>query len=835
MTRGRPRKLKEPPPVAVQAEDENDEMDIETSPIETLTKLVQACHMEKATNADVTRLYKARAMLTQIDWTGAECRGLIILLQACVRARIFYRTQYGPHVISAILSAHPALVSLAIKSLSWAVRTFSQPQVKNAGVALFRAWRDSKAGCRILLETAIQKFMTSAVLAAPGRAKRARTLLGDFHTMRSEAGVDELLCRLYQPILWRHLKVANWRIRSNSVMLLSAAFPLILPESSTMEFEAQISRQLHAFYEALSDPSDHVRVSAILAVSHLLSDCWPSIPPDFGAKFFQHLTECNAFDQNSAVSRASVAMGLEKVISLNVMAHVVVRGVIPKIKDLVYDKDAKVRSEVAKLLKTAGTLSRFDLLELFDYEELLELIAVEHAHCLEVNEVNHPSKDTARRLSTLIVGSLFNMPVSEMIIAAAKIAADHPAGFYAALYHYVDQLDWPRMKIKLAVGLYLLAIDEVKSPRLDVTRFRGTLAAIAALVDSCKDVVLTPQDETQTILHDFFYSNFNETKLLEIVKIVPAATPQVLDILVLIDPKHMTKTEIYTKLVRSISSSETPPGLLRLGSAWGKLGTCLSGVLKPLENLAAVGSNDVNRSLLAVKMLQGILLLENPDDAPVIFPAVEKCLRILGERIPVIAAKMSDNLSTEFLDTLLSALHVAQETAPWGAFLAALEKAKPGPSDGMLSIVNCFLPHLAFACFLRKDGGVAEKLGSAMALFWRWAVPGEDTETWKGALNYLHALIDYQQDERIVLEALSHCVQWVTPAAPSENDFKPVANALVKFFDYCPAFKRFLSSPIAGDGDRVREWLNAATDAKRKRETHRPVSLDASMAILADG
>lgn len=56
-----------------------------------------------------------------------------------------------------------------------------------------------------------------------------------FTDKKRERNVDETLTRLYQPILWRALKVANPVVRANAAALLSDAFPLQSDELTRAE------------------------------------------------------------------------------------------------------------------------------------------------------------------------------------------------------------------------------------------------------------------------------------------------------------------------------------------------------------------------------------------------------------------------------------------------------------------------------------------------------------------------------------------------------------------------------------------------------------------------
>jgi condensin-2 complex subunit G2 len=79
-----------------------------------------------------------------------------------------------------------------------------------------------------------------------------RQVLDGFHSRKKERGVDETLVRLYEPILWRAMKVClsvsccsvvmqcqvpNGMVRANAAALMIDAFPLQDPAHSLAQAE----------------------------------------------------------------------------------------------------------------------------------------------------------------------------------------------------------------------------------------------------------------------------------------------------------------------------------------------------------------------------------------------------------------------------------------------------------------------------------------------------------------------------------------------------------------------------------------------------------------------
>ena len=91
---------------------------------------------------------------------------------------------------------------------------------------------------QILEEDCIQNYMYHCVLANK-KAKIFEPLLGvlmPFHSSKNNKKAQKMLQSLWEPLLWRYLKVANSDVRCNATQILSEAFPLEDPDA---ELEVQ--------------------------------------------------------------------------------------------------------------------------------------------------------------------------------------------------------------------------------------------------------------------------------------------------------------------------------------------------------------------------------------------------------------------------------------------------------------------------------------------------------------------------------------------------------------------------------------------------------------------
>jgi len=105
-----------------------------------------------------------------------------------------------------------------------------------------------------------------------------------------------MLFRLYEPILWRSLKVANPMVRRNSALLLVDAFPLQDPEASNEEMDAMLQKQFDAIQAMIQDPCSAVRQVGIEGICHIFARFWELIPVSVLNDFLNQLVNDLVFD-----------------------------------------------------------------------------------------------------------------------------------------------------------------------------------------------------------------------------------------------------------------------------------------------------------------------------------------------------------------------------------------------------------------------------------------------------------------------------------------------------------------------------------------------------------
>ncbi|KAG5179871.1 condensin II non structural maintenance of chromosomes subunit-domain-containing protein [Tribonema minus] len=289
-----------------------------------------------ARDADVRRLCDARGALLLLDWEDADAEGTRALLLRAFLAPAFLRGDAGRRFLASVFGLHPAFAARIHAVVSAQLPRARRAVLAAYGEVYFRAWRGADGGggsggggggggvyAAEIEGACMQPLMAAAAhAAAPAAAAAARGVLDAFHAQRRQKGVDAALLRLYDPILWRALRVANPVVRAQAAALLARAFPLQDPDGpaaaaeATLQHgpaaaaeatlqrqfdalsaimqdfdlcvpinhgpaaaaEATLQRQFDALSALMQDGDPRVRAAAARAVCAVVGDWWEAIP-----------------------------------------------------------------------------------------------------------------------------------------------------------------------------------------------------------------------------------------------------------------------------------------------------------------------------------------------------------------------------------------------------------------------------------------------------------------------------------------------------------------------------------------------------------------------------
>ena len=262
----------------------------------------------------------------------------------------------GQRVLAFSFGLNATLASDMYSSMKAHLPHSTSAQQLSHGVILFRAWKSSLVAeasetRTVIEEQCIQDLMaTSIKVESTFLFNACRRVLQAFTSQKRRDGVDEMLLRLYNPIIWRGLSAANPTVRKQAGVLFIDAFPLQDPGAPNVETDALLLKQFSELQRLLEDEIPDVRTIAVEGSARILAEYWNLVPVRFAKKMLTTMVDRLARDASSTAVRAAVVEGLDHLINNCSESHAAMKVVLPRLQMLLHDKSAKVRKAFVRLL-----------------------------------------------------------------------------------------------------------------------------------------------------------------------------------------------------------------------------------------------------------------------------------------------------------------------------------------------------------------------------------------------------------------------------------------------------------------------------------------------------
>ena len=196
--------------------------------INALTWLLRKSLGPQGAKADVRRIWSLHPTL--LEQRISEDGPLHRLLVATVGTGMFLTTPEGVRWLVSLFRLSPDLVLRLHKQARGCLPSLSKAACLGLGEVYHKSWLAAGGEFKTRLETdCVQDLMYRGVLASRARggvAAPVARVLSYFRSQERSQPTQNLLARLFEPILWRHLKVANQEVRLNACELFLAHYPL---------------------------------------------------------------------------------------------------------------------------------------------------------------------------------------------------------------------------------------------------------------------------------------------------------------------------------------------------------------------------------------------------------------------------------------------------------------------------------------------------------------------------------------------------------------------------------------------------------------------------------
>lgn len=323
----------------------------------TLPEMMLDATRGDATDAAVKRVWAVREAFALFDYEDADTGPFKATVLQCFAAPAVLRTAENRRLLAYLLAKVPELVP-DVHAVVRSAMPGPAARMEHYGEMYLRGWVQAEGAGRLAIEQGcVQDLVHRGLHAAfPETFRAVRRLLGELvdPSRRKGKGVDGMLVRAYEPLLFRALGVPNAVVRKNAAVLFFDVFPLRDGDMPALEHAELLQAQFQQLVALLADPAPAVRESAVEGSAKVLRVFWEVIPAATRVALLERLIDDCATDMRAPAVRAAVPAAVAAVLE-NGDAVEVLRPMLPRLSLLLHDRSDKVRAAtVALLAKVAG-------------------------------------------------------------------------------------------------------------------------------------------------------------------------------------------------------------------------------------------------------------------------------------------------------------------------------------------------------------------------------------------------------------------------------------------------------------------------------------------------
>ncbi|KDP32070.1 hypothetical protein JCGZ_12531 [Jatropha curcas] len=348
---------------------------------------------------DVHRVYSLREAFTLFDFEDESIEDLKLLLMRCVIEPLYLKTEDGRRFLGFMFGLSGQLLKEALAMIRSQIPFGRRSILEAYGEILFRAWKGVEGELKDEIENGfLQCLIEGAIHANSGAfAASIRRVLGGFVSQRVTDGVEKLLFRLAEPVIFRSLQVANSNVRLNALHLFLDLFPLEDPDATKEIKDTLHDKQFFLLERLLMDDCPGVRVVAVEGCCRVLHLFWEIIPPSTITKILSRICDDMSHDICNEV-RLSTVDGIVYLLG-NPQSHEILKVLLPRLGHLILDNGLSTRVAFMDLLLLTRDIRTFQFNKVVGLDVLLSSLA-------------NDQPQVAQKITRLLLPSYFPSKVS---------------------------------------------------------------------------------------------------------------------------------------------------------------------------------------------------------------------------------------------------------------------------------------------------------------------------------------------------------------------------------------------------------------------------------------
>ncbi|KAJ4823339.1 hypothetical protein Tsubulata_001514 [Turnera subulata] len=348
---------------------------------------------------DVHRVHALREAFCLFDFEDESIEDLKLLLMRCVIAPLYLKTEDGRKFLAFVFGLSLQLMKEGLAMIRSQIAFGRKSILEAYGEVLFRGWRHLEGELKEEFEDGfLQGLIDGAIHASSGAfAASIRRVLGGFVAQRITDGVEKLLFRLAEPLIFRSLQVGNSEVRLNALHLLLDLFPLEDPDATKEVKDTLLDKQFFLLERLLVDDCPDLRVVAVEGCCRVLHLFWEIIPSSTITKTLTKIFDDMSHDIWNEV-RLATLNGIIYLIG-NPQSHEILKVLLPRFAHLMLDNVLSVRRATVDLLLLIRDIPTFQFNKVVGLDALLSTLA-------------NDQPQVAQKITTLLMPSYFPSKVS---------------------------------------------------------------------------------------------------------------------------------------------------------------------------------------------------------------------------------------------------------------------------------------------------------------------------------------------------------------------------------------------------------------------------------------
>ncbi|KAG8478434.1 hypothetical protein CXB51_028250 [Gossypium anomalum] len=310
---------------------------------------------------DVHKVYSLREAFNSFDFEDESIEDLKLLLIRCVIEPLYLKSDEGKRFVAFTFGLSLQFLKECLAMIKAQIPFGRKSMLEAYGEIVFKGWKAVEGELKKEIEDGFLMGLVEGAIHArsKGLGSSIRRVLGGFINQRTVDGVEKLLFRLAEPVIFRSLQ--------------ADLFPFEDPDATKEAKDTLLDRQFFLLERLIMDDCPDVRVIAVEGCFRILHLFWEVIPPPTITKMITKIFDEMAFDACHEV-RLSTLNGIIYLLG-NPQSHEILKVLLPRLGHLMLDNVLSVRVAMVDLLLLLKDIRTFQFNKVIGLEVLLNKLA----------------------------------------------------------------------------------------------------------------------------------------------------------------------------------------------------------------------------------------------------------------------------------------------------------------------------------------------------------------------------------------------------------------------------------------------------------------------------